>query len=209
MHNEEGLEIKGKMDAFVMDETGPLNEYGFSELPLYSRIKFTKYEKIVLGGVYMTKINLSQKERMLLEDQKKHEEFCIQKYTNYANQAQDSELKQLFNTYAQEEQQHYDTLTQILSGQLPNMQQGQNSNKQQKQQAKSQASTGMTNQGDAALCTDALMTEKYISGTYNTTIFECMDAKLRDTLNHIQKEEQKHGEGLFNYMNSHGMYNVN
>ncbi|HBI27857.1 MAG TPA: spore coat protein, partial [Peptococcaceae bacterium] len=26
-------------------------------------------------------------------------------------------------------------------------------------------------------------------------------------LNHIQKEEQQHGEGIFNYMNVHGMYN--
>lgn len=52
------------------------------------------------------------------------------------------------------------------------------------------------------------MTEKYVSGTYDTTIFECRDKTLRDTLNHIQKEEQQHGEGVFNYMQSKGMYNV-
>lgn len=34
---------------------------------------------------------------MLLKDQKSHEEICIQKYNNYANQVQDPELKQLFN----------------------------------------------------------------------------------------------------------------
>ncbi|MCJ7691105.1 MAG: spore coat protein [Clostridiaceae bacterium] len=27
-------------------------------------------------------------------------------------------------------------------------------------------------------------------------------------MQHIQQDEQKHGEELFNYMNSHGMYNV-
>lgn len=32
-------------------------------------------------------VKLTQKERLLLEDQKKHEEVCIQKYTNYAGQA--------------------------------------------------------------------------------------------------------------------------
>ena len=100
----------------------------------------------------MTKVNLSQKERMLLEDQKSHEEICIEKYTNYANQAQDPELKQLLRTYAGEEQQHYDTINQILSGTIPNMnQQGQG--KQQNQNNNSQSmnnlgTTGMDNSND-------------------------------------------------------------
>lgn len=29
-------------------------------------------------------IQLTQKEKSLLEDQKKHEQICIEKYTNYA-----------------------------------------------------------------------------------------------------------------------------
>lgn len=158
--------------------------------------------------------NLSQKERMLLEDQKKHEEMCVEKYTKYANQAQDPQLKQLFNTYAQEEQQHLNTVNQILSGQVPNMNQQQNQNQKQNQQqnqqmtGKSAGNTSMNNVNDAMLCNDLLMTEKYISGTYDTAIFECRDKNIRDALNHIQKEEQQHGEGIFNYMQSHGMYNV-
>ncbi|PKM79253.1 MAG: spore coat protein, partial [Firmicutes bacterium HGW-Firmicutes-13] len=32
-------------------------------------------------------IQLSQKERMLLQDQMSHEEICIQKYNSYADQA--------------------------------------------------------------------------------------------------------------------------
>ena len=66
----------------------------------------------------------------------------------------------------------------------------------------------MSNTNDASICSDLLMTEKYISGAYDTAIFECTDTKLRDTLNHIQKEEQQHGEGIFNYMESKGMYDV-
>jgi spore coat protein CotF len=81
---------------------------------------------------------LSQKERMLLQDQKKHEEVCIQKYNNYSNQAQDPQLKQLFKSYAGQEQNHYNTINQILNGQVPNI--GQ----QQGQQ--SQAQGGMQNQ---------------------------------------------------------------
>ncbi len=159
----------------------------------------------------MTKVNLSQKERMLLEDQKSHEKICIEKYTNYASQAQDPALKQMFLTHGQEEQEHYDTINQILSGTVPNLnqqaqQKGQEQNKQNNLQNTS--GTGICNSTDESLCSDLLMTEKYISSTYDTTIFECVDTNLRDVLNHIQKEEQQHGEQIFNYMQSHGMYEV-
>ncbi len=155
----------------------------------------------------MNKVNLSQKERMLLEDQKSHEKMCIEKYANYASQAVDPALKQLFTTHGQEEQQHYDTINQILSGTVPDInQQAQ----QQKQESNVQSTVngGLCNSNDASLCSDLLMTEKYISGAYDTTIFECVDSNLRDVLNHIQKEEQKHGEEIFNYMQSKGMYQV-
>lgn len=52
------------------------------------------------------------------------------------------------------------------------------------------------------------MTEKYVSGVYNTSIFEFKDTRVSDILNHIQKEEQKHGEAIFQYMDSKGMYNA-
>jgi spore coat protein CotF len=156
-------------------------------------------------------MNLTQKERMLLEDQKSHEQVCIKKYNNYANQAQAPQLKQLFNTYASNEQQHLNTINQILSGQVPtNMgqQQGQQNQQAGAQGAQQSSASGMNNKNDADLCTDMLMTEKYVSGAYDTAIFEFSDANIRQALNHIQKEEQQHGEGIFNYMQSNGMYNV-
>lgn len=157
-------------------------------------------------------LQLSQKERMLLEDQQSHEEICIQKYTAYAQQANDPQLKEMFNTYAQQEQTHYDTLDQILQGQVPNMQQGQQSGGQGQQQSGMQMgqtiSFGLSqaSNNDEALCNDMLMTEKYVSGTYDTAIFECQDTNVRAALNHIQKEEQGHGEGVFNYMKEKGWY---
>jgi spore coat protein CotF len=167
-------------------------------------------EKIVVGGdLFM--INLSQKERMLLEDQKSHEDACVKKYTKYAEEANDPALKQMFLNHANKEQEHYNTLNQILNGQLPNITQEQG---QQNQQSASQnvmqsfTSESSCSQKDADLCKDLLMTEKYVSSTYNTTIFECRDTNLRQILNHIQKEEQQHGEDIFNYMQSKGMYNV-
>ncbi|MBE0466361.1 MAG: spore coat protein [Candidatus Desulforudis sp.] len=154
-------------------------------------------------------VKLTQKERLLLEDQKKHEEVCIQKYTNYAGQAQDPELKQLFKDYAAQEQQHWNTINQMLNGQVPNLQGQQN--QRNTQAAAGQVSQAalqgtMADQNDAALCNDLLMTEKYVSGTYDTAIFEFTDTNMRQALNHIQKEEQQHGEGIFKYMQSRGMY---
>ena len=59
---------------------------------------------------------------------------------------------------------------------------------------------------DAFLCADALAMEKHVSSVYDTSIFEFSSPILRDTLNHIQKEEQNHGEEIYCYMSKNGMY---
>jgi spore coat protein CotF len=154
-------------------------------------------------------LNLTQKERTLLQDQRSHENICIKKYNNYANQAQDPELKQMFQTYAGQEQQHLNTINQMLNGQVPNMQQNQQGQQNQGQQAgQNPMGNAMQNASDADLCNDMLMTEKYVSSAYNTAVFEFVDTNARQALNHIQKEEQQHGEGIFNYMKKNGMYQV-
>jgi spore coat protein CotF len=170
--------------------------------------------------VLLMTINLTTKERYLLEDQKTHEAICVEKYTNYANLAQDPQLKALFNNHARIEQEHYNSIQQLLNGQLPSMgnqqggaanQQMQNQQMQQPQVSNSfqpQENTVNYNTTDKNLCTDMLMTEKYVSDGYNTAIFEFKDTAVRDVLNHIQKEEQKHGEAIFKYMESKGMYQV-
>ncbi|MDD3268380.1 MAG: spore coat protein [Syntrophomonadaceae bacterium] len=150
-------------------------------------------------------LNFTQKERMLLEDQKKHEQVCVDKYNSYASQVQCPQLKALFQGYAQQEQQHLDSINQMINGQLPAMNQG--SQQQQSAVPASKIQGAMANQSDAVLCNDMLMTEKYVSDTYNTAIFEFVDTNVRQALNHIQKEEQQHGEGIFNYMKNNGMYN--
>jgi spore coat protein CotF len=59
---------------------------------------------------------------------------------------------------------------------------------------------------DAFLAKDALSMEKHVAGSYNTSIFEFSSPVLRDTLAHIEKEEQNHGEMLWCYLNANGMY---
>lgn len=157
---------------------------------------------------------LTQKETQLLKDQESHEKLCIEKYQKYASQASDPQLKQLFQSFAQQEQQHLNTITSIMNGQVPTMNQGQ----QAQQTSQSSQTTNLTSQtapasgaastADASLCSDMLMTEKYVSGAYDTAIFEFKDSNVRQALNHIQKEEQKHGEGIYNYLSSKGMYNA-
>ena len=157
-------------------------------------------------------INLNQKETSLLQDQKKHEELCIKKYNNYANQASDPQLTQLFTTQGQQEQQHLDTLNQLLNGQMPANMGGQQQQGGQQQSSfpplQPNAQSGLKNQADQDLCEDLLSTEKYVSSTYNTAIFEFRDTGIRQILNHIQKEEQQHGENIYKYMESKGMYNA-
>ncbi|NMF06085.1 spore coat protein [Clostridium beijerinckii] len=154
-------------------------------------------------------VNLTQKEKMLLEDQKSHEEICIQKYSNYANQVQDPQLKQICKTNEQIERSHLNTINQLLSGNVPQMNQQQGGQKNQGvDQNTNKSQNATSNLSDKEICSDLLMTEKYVSGAYDTAIFEFKDTEVRDVLNHIQKEEQKHGESIFKYMESKGMYNV-
>ncbi|MGI6132016.1 MAG: spore coat protein [Bacillota bacterium] len=160
---------------------------------------------------------LTQKEQQLLGDQLNHEKVCIQKYSSYAQQVRDPQLKQMFNQYASEEQNHYDTVSQLLSGQPANlgMSAGQGRQQGQFQRQGGEAAglqgnvgaAGMTNQEDATILGDMLMTEKFVSGAYDTAVFESANSDVRQALQHIQKEEQQHGEGIFNYMSQHGMYN--
>lgn len=173
-------------------------------------------------------LNLNAKERMLLQDEKSHEELCIEKYNEYAEKACDSELKTLFTQLSQKEQQHLNTINQMLSGTVPNINAGQGGQQQQQQQQSNMQSqaqqqnsqpqqqqnaagitSGQTQSNfnhDKMLCQDSLSGEKFVSSTYNTTIFEFRDTNARQVLNHIQKEEQEHGEKIYNYMHQHGMY---
>ena len=150
-------------------------------------------------------IQLSQKERMFLEDGKIQEEVCVEKYKNYSQQAEDAQLKQLFNKLSGEEQHHYDIINQMLQGQQPNLSHNQQT---QQPQLKAIPNKSANNQHDKILCSDLLSTEKYVSGTYDMDVFESANPIVRQAMQHIQQDEQRHGQELFNYMSSHGMYNV-
>ena len=171
-------------------------------------------------------IQWTQKEASLLQDLKGQEQLCVEKYNEYAQRAHDPELKNLFTSIGETEVGHLKTLTDMLNGQMPQQQaQGGQQNQQQGQQSQSgqqgaqgqqqvpdpgQRSQPLTPemQQDAYLCKDLLADEKYVSSSYNTSIFEFSSPQARQILNGIQSAEQMHGEQLYAYMARHGMYNA-
>ena len=149
-------------------------------------------------GEVMKTMKLTQKETMLLQDLKTSEEICIEKYDQYARKADDQALADLFLTIKAKEEEHLSTINSLLGGTVPMMGGGQqNGQNSQSQPGDGQATKKSHSKTDEYLLKDALDTEKHVSGVYDTC--------ARSALNHIQKEEQEHGQMLYDYMACHGM----
>ena len=148
---------------------------------------------------------LTQKETTLLKDLKDQEKLCADKYKKYAECAHDPQLKQLFTQLSGVEQSHYQLLTDIGSGQIPSIG-GQGTNGYQQFTATYIGAETPEKKADAYLCSDLLSTEKHVSALYNTCVFEFGQPELRKVLNHIQSDEQVHGERLYQYMKTNAMY---
>ena len=149
-------------------------------------------------------MQLTQKETMLLKDLKDQEQLCVDKYTKYASDAIDPQLKNLFSQIAAIEQQHYDTLTNMETGPVPAV------NGADKPlptfTATYQMSQTPEKKADCTLCADMLSAEKHVSSLYDTCVFEFKDEQARTVLNHIQSDEQKHGKMIYDYMQANSMY---
>ena len=148
-------------------------------------------------------MTLTPKETSLLKDLRSQEQLCIEKYSRYASEACDGQLKNLFTQLGQVETQHLQTLDQIAAGTVPQMGGG---SQQAQMPIEASSCCPADKQKDAFLCGDALAMEKHVSSAYDTCIFEFADENLRNVLNHIQKEEQQHGQRIYDYMAKNGMY---
>lgn len=150
-------------------------------------------------------MQLTQKETTLLQDMKNQEKLCVEKYTKYASQALDPQLKELFTAIANAEQGHLNTISQIEQGTTPSM---SGSSQTIKTTFTSNYGMGDTpdKKADSYLCSDLLADEKHVSNLYNTCIFEFKETALRNALNHIQTEEQNHGKSIYDYMTANNMY---
>ena len=150
-------------------------------------------------------MTLTPKEASLLSDLKAQEQLCIEKYGKYEQDAKDPCLKALFKNIKSTEESHLTTLSRIMSGEEVSTNAAPTAVSQTLECQMSNCSEA-DKQSDAFLCKDALAMEKHVSALYDTSIFEFTIPALRDTLNHIQKEEQNHGEQLYQYMSKNNMY---
>ena len=150
-------------------------------------------------------MTLTQKEHSLLTDLKSQEQLCIEKYSKYEKEASDPCLKSLFSSIKSTEEGHLTTINRIIGGEEVAMPAAPSA-KSQSFECQASYSSPESKKSDAYLCSDALAMEKHVSSVYNTSIFEFCSPVLRDTLNHIQKEEQNHGEQIYRFMSKNGMY---
>ena len=151
---------------------------------------------------------MTKKEQSLLKDLQNEEKLCAEKYAKAAEAACDPALKTMLGQIAKAEQNHYDTVTQMLNGTVPSLPAPAAA---QPKAAKAQAAPRSTatragKKQDAYLLADLLATEKYVAGVYNTSVFEFCDEKSRQVLSGIQQQEQHHGKQLADYMQANGMY---
>ena len=150
-------------------------------------------------------MTLSQKETSLLNDLKSAEELCIEKYRQHAQNAKSSELRALFESMEKTENEHKTAVTDMLAGKDP-MPPASISNSNNQNCAAYSYKNEEDRKCDAFLCQDMLSTEKHVSSMYDVSVFEFATPAARKMLNHIQSEEQQHGEQLYAYMKANQMY---
>lgn len=149
---------------------------------------------------------LTEKETAAVKDLQQQEQTCIEKYQRYAGEAKDAVLKDLFKTLQQKEQQHFNSLQQVLGGSVPasdcNDSDGKNYNPTATYDKMSDSADKKT---DCFLATDCIVSEKLASSEYNTDVFSFRDSDVRKLLADIQIEEQNHAEMLYKYKTVNGM----
>jgi len=150
-------------------------------------------------------MNVTTKETDLLKDMKGQEQLCIDKYEKYAGEAVAPELKSLFTSLANVEREHLKTVNDMMAGKVSTPT-GSSSQSSGTSAVKANYTSEEDKKKDAFLCSDMLATEKHVSALYNTGVFEFSDVQARNMLNHIQTEEQQHGQKIYEYMNANGMY---
>ena len=149
---------------------------------------------------------LTEKETATVKDLQQQEKTCIEKYQRYSGEAKDPVLRDLFKTLQGKEQEHYNSLQQVLSGSVPscncNDTEGRNYSPTATYDKMSDSADKKT---DNFLATDCIASEKLVSSEYNTNVFCFKDSNMRKLLADIQVEEQNHAEMLYKYKTVNGM----
>ena len=152
-------------------------------------------------------MELTTKEKDLLKDLRDQEKLCIMKYEKYASCAGSQELQTLFNSMAKVEREHHKTIVQMMDGKVDQAP-SSISNSSDCSCGCCSYSDEESRKNDAFMCSDMLATEKHVSALYDTCVFEFTNPEARKMLNHIQAEEQQHGQQLYTFMSNNNMSNI-
>ena len=148
---------------------------------------------------------LSEKETTVIKDLQTQEQCCVEKYERYSKLAKDQVLIDLFTDLHGKEQKHLESLTQVLSGKVPSCDCNDSDGKDYNLAATYSMAPSEDKKTDCFLATDCIGTEKLVSSTYNTEVFEFGDPGVRKLLADIQIEEQNHAEMLYKYKTVNSM----
>ena len=149
---------------------------------------------------------LTEKEQTTIEDLRTQEQSCMEKYKRYGQEAKDPVLRDLFGRLEKEEQKHYESLGQVLSGTVPSCNcNDRDGAKYEPKAAYDSLTNSEDKKNDCFLATDCIGTEKMVSGEYNSNVFVFGDTGVRELLADIQIEEQNHAAMLYKYKTVNGM----
>ena len=149
---------------------------------------------------------LTEKEMTTVKDLQTQEKACIEKYQRYSCEAKDTVLKDLFKTLQSKEQEHYDSLQQVIGGTVPSCNCNDADVKNYNPKATyDKLGDSEDKKTDNFLATDCISSEKLVSSEYNTNVFCFKDSAMRKLLADIQIEEQNHAEMLYKYKTVNGM----
>lgn len=152
-------------------------------------------------------VKLNAEEKVFLKNLRTQEQMCVDKYKFYAAQAKDPQLQQLFGDIGRREEKHYNLLSALMKGELPEAKNRRSDmvKAYEPKAAYTANSKSADKLHDQFLCTDAIATEKYVAGAYNDDLFRFSMPTVRDLLNTLQTDEQNHAEMLWKYKMANGM----
>lgn len=165
-------------------------------------------------------VNLSSKERLLLEGEKYQQQLVIDKYNDYAIQSHDNNLKTLFSNLVKVEENHLALVDEMLKGKIPivnnqnlhpyyedNMCYSNNYLNVGNITLSSMDDNFSYEDGDKIICFDALTTEELLHSTYTTSSLEFDKTEFNNIFKFIINEKVESIKYINDYMNKKGMYN--
>ena len=164
-------------------------------------------------------VNLTNKEKFLLEGEKYQHQLAIDKYNNYVAQSQDSILKNLFSNLVKIEEKHLSIINEMLKGQVPQINTEsihpyyENSSINSNDLFNigniilSSINTNHYEDGDKIICFDALTTEELLYSTSSSASLEFKNTEFEDALKYIINEKSENIKYISTYMSKRGMYN--